>query len=189
VGCGQGELARAISDYGYGVVAIDPEAPEGELFQAVSLEEFADPTRFDAVVASRALHHVADLAGALDKIVHLLQPGGALILNEHAVDRFDQRTARWYLKHRIAIDPDAPRSLERCLADWEDDHAGLHGYTAMRRELDRRFTERFFAWIPYLYRELSGAVEEREEAALIAAGQIQATGFRYVGQESDRSGP
>jgi SAM-dependent methyltransferase len=189
VGCGRGELASAIAGHGYIVVAIDPEAPKGELFQTVSLEEFADPTPFDAVVASRALHHVADLSGALDKIAHLLRPQGVLILNEHAFDRFDRRTARWYLKHRAVIDPGAPRSLERCLADWDSDHAGLHGYAAMRRELDRRFTERFFAWIPYLYGELSGRVEERDEGGLIEAGQIQATGFRYVGEHSRRSGP
>lgn len=186
VGCGRGGLARAIARSGYGVVAIDPEAPRGDLFQAVSLEEFADPAPFDAVVASRALHHIADLPGALDKIARLLRRAGRLILNEHAWDRLDEPTARWYLKHRAAK-PDAPSSLERCLADWEDDHAGLHGYAAMRQELDRRFTERFFAWTPYLYGELSGAVEEREERALIEAGEIQATGFSYVGERGPGS--
>jgi hypothetical protein len=52
----------------------------------------------------------------------------------------------------------------------------------MRQELDRRFIERFFAWMPYLYGELTGAVSERDERALIDAGVIQATGFRYVGE-------
>ena len=52
----------------------------------------------------------------------------------------------------------------------------------MRNELDRRFTERFFAWVPYLYGELAGAVTDLEERALIDAGAIQATGFRYVGE-------
>ena len=128
-----------------------------DLFRATSLEEFADPEPFDAVVASLALHHVADLPGALDKIVSLLRPAGRLIVNEHAVDRLDEPTARWYLEKRAEIRPDAPRSLEQCLHDWEEDHAGLHGYAAMRQELDRRFTERFFAWMPYLYGELAGA--------------------------------
>ena len=52
----------------------------------------------------------------------------------------------------------------------------------MRNELDRRFTERFFAWVPYLYGELAGAVSEAEERAVIDAGVIQAIGFRYVGE-------
>jgi SAM-dependent methyltransferase len=182
VGCGRGDLARTITECGYEVLAIDPDAPAGDLFQAVTLEQFADPEPFDAVVASLALHHVADLPGALDKIVSLLRPAGRLILNEHAVDRLDEPTARWYLAKRSQIRPDAPRSLEHCLHEWAGDHAELHGYAAMRPELDRRFTERFFAWMPYLYGELAGAVTAPEEQALIDAGAIQATGFRYVGE-------
>ena len=181
VGCGDGRLARALDDLGYSVVAIDPGAPEGAIFQAVSLEEFADPGRFGAVVASRSLHHVHDLAGGLSKLQRLLVPGGRFIVVEHAFDRLDERTAGWYLEKRRARDPHAPSSLQTCLADWEADHAGLHTCTAMRRELDRRFTERWFAWTPSLYLELGEALEQ-EERSLIAAGSIQATGFLYVGE-------
>jgi len=87
VGCGRGLLARAIVRSGYDVVAIDPDAPTGELFQAVSLEEFASTDAFDVVVASRALHHIPDLPDALGKIARLLRPAGRLILDEHACDR------------------------------------------------------------------------------------------------------
>jgi SAM-dependent methyltransferase len=183
VGCGDGRLARALDDLGYQVVAIDPAAPEGAIFQAVSLEEFADPVRFDAIVASRALHHIHDLAGALSKLQRLLVPGGRLIVVEHAFDRLDERTAGWYLENRRAKDPHAPLSLQACLAEWEADHAGLHGSTAMRRELGLRFTERWFAWTPSLYLELGKALES-EELSLIEDGSIQATGFEYVGERS-----
>jgi SAM-dependent methyltransferase len=182
VGCGRGDLARAIARAGHRVVAIDPDAPAGDLFRATSLEEFADPEPFDAVVASLALHHVADLPGALDKIAQMLRSAGRLIVNEHAVDRLDEPTARWYLEKLAQIRSDAPPSLEQCLHEWEDDHAGLHGYAAMRQELDRRFTERFFTWMPYLYGELTGAATDVQERALIHAGAIRATGFRYVGE-------
>jgi SAM-dependent methyltransferase len=181
VGCGQGDLARAVSESGYEVVAIDPGAPEGELFQAVSLEEFISADPFDAVVASRALHHIPDLADSVAKIAGLLRPGGRFILDERACDRLDEPTACWYLEQR-AGDADAPSSLEACLADWEADHEDLHGYAAMRKELDRHFAERFFIWMPYLYQELTG-VDEEEERALIEAGAIQAMGFRYVGKQ------
>ena len=50
----------------------------------------------------------------------------------------------------------------------------------MRRELDRHFTERFFDWTPNLYAELGHGLEA-EERRLIEAGDIQATGFVYVG--------
>jgi 2-polyprenyl-3-methyl-5-hydroxy-6-metoxy-1,4-benzoquinol methylase len=68
VGCGRGQLARAIARSGYDVVAIDPDAPRGQLFQAVSLEEFASTDIFDAVVASRALtmHPASADPAALD---------------------------------------------------------------------------------------------------------------------------
>jgi SAM-dependent methyltransferase len=180
VGCGSGRLARALDDLGYRVVAIDPAAPEGPIFQAVSLEEFADPGGFDAVVASRSLHHIPDLADALSKLHRLLVPDGRLIVVEHAFERLDEPTARWYLEKRRARQRGAPSSVDACMAEWEADHAGLHSYAAMRRELDRHFTERWFAWTPSLYLELGDGLEH-EERRLIETGSIQATGFLYIG--------
>jgi hypothetical protein len=130
---------------------------------------------------TRSLHHVDDLAGALDKIERLLVAGGRVVVREHAWERVDEPTARWYLQRRITLDPGTPLTVKRVLAKWAADHAGLHGYTALRAELDRRFTERFFAFTPYLYGELGGPDTERQEQTLIDAGAIQATGFAYVG--------
>src|SRR4029450_12822815 len=67
VGCGKGEVARALAAKGYDIVAIDPEAPDGPIFRRTTIEDFQDPGSFDAVVASLALHHVEDLRGGLDK--------------------------------------------------------------------------------------------------------------------------
>jgi len=52
----------------------------------------------------------------------------------------------------------------------------------MRRELDRRFTERFFAWTPYLHEYPGGITSEPHERRLIEAGAIRPVGFRYIGQ-------
>jgi SAM-dependent methyltransferase len=181
IGCGTGELARGLSAAGFGIVAIDPEAPAGEIFHRVQLEDFKARQPFDAVVASRSLHHIEDLQAAVDRIADLLRPAGVLVVNEHAWDRLDERTAGWYLRQLAARDPDAPASPAACLRDWQHDHAGLHGYGAMRRELDRRFAERYFRWGPYLHGELGGPSLEAEERLLIDAGAIAPTGFRYVG--------
>jgi SAM-dependent methyltransferase len=178
IGCGQGELARAVARLGYDIVAIDPQAPEGEIFERVSLEEFTGSGRFDAILANRVLHHIPDLAAALDRIARLLRPGGRLIVHEHAWERVDERTARWYLERRPAASP----SVESFLADWRSDHAGLHGSVELRAALGQRFKERYFAWTPYLHGELGGTEVEREERALIEAGRIRATGFNYVGE-------
>ena len=82
VGCGAGDLARALSAEGYSVLAIDPDAPEEPIFRRTTIEALDDPGPFDAVVASLSLHHVEDLGGVLDKLLRLLE--GPLILNEHA---------------------------------------------------------------------------------------------------------
>ena len=60
-------------------------------------------------------------------------------------------------------------------------HLGLHGYVSLRHELDARFEERSFVWVPYLYRHLGGVATEVLEQALIDAGAIRALGFRYAG--------
>jgi hypothetical protein len=142
------------------------------------------------VVASLSLHHVASLAAALDRIAGLLAPGGVLVVNEFAKERLDRPTAAWYFDRRRALAAarggPAPGSLDACLREWEDDHADLHGYEAMRAGLEARFRERFFAWVPYLHHELADVVPEAAEQALIDAGTIRATGFRYVGETAAR---
>jgi SAM-dependent methyltransferase len=177
IGCGKGELARALAAARYDVTAIDPEAPEGSIFQRVSFEAFTEQGSFEAVVASRSLHHIHDLGAALDKVVRLLPGGGVLILDEFAWDRLDDATAAWYYTRR-------GESLEGWRARWEEEHAGLHAYDTMRVELDARFRERSFAWLPYLYRDPEVGVGEYEERLLIDSGAIRATGFRYVGEPS-----
>src|SRR5574340_490303 len=78
VGCGDGRLALALAADGYDMVAIDPEAPEGEIFRRLSLEELDEPGAFDAAVASLSLHHVQDLESAATSLAALLRPEGTL---------------------------------------------------------------------------------------------------------------
>lgn len=186
VGCGSGELTRALHQAGYDATGIDPAAPHDALFRKLKLEDLAEDERFDAVVAVRSLHHVTDLSGALDKIVRILRPGGPLVLDEFVWDRMDEPTADWFYGQKRALAAagrieTAPRTLEDCRREWDGDHVGLHGYETLRRELDARFEERAFEWVPHLYRELGGIASEALERTLIDAGAIAATGFRYVG--------
>jgi SAM-dependent methyltransferase len=174
VGCGEGRLALALAAAGHDVTAIDPVAPEGPIFQRVTLEELESSDRFDAVVASRSLHHVHDLDGAFQKIAQLAP---LLIVEEFAWDRFDERTATWYLAH-----VDGPsKSLRECLDAWASEHAGLHDSEALRAALDRRFSERFFAWRPHLHRYPKVHAGQEEEQAAIDAALINPLAFRYVG--------
>ena len=166
VGCGTGELVRLLIDEGYSAVGVDPDAPRGPAFRRSTIEELAERGAFDAVVASRSLHHVSDLSIALDRIVALLRPHGTVVIDEFAWDRLDARAAG-----RLGIP----------IEEWREEHADLHTSDAMLGELDRRFSRRSFSWEPYLYRESRKAVDEQAERKLIEAGGLQPTGFRYVG--------
>ena len=179
VGCGRGDLARTLAGIGHDVVAIDPDAPDGDIFRAVSLEDFGDPGPFDAIVAVRSLHHLHDATAAVAKIARLLRPGGLLVVHEHAWERFDGRTDRWYVEQR-----GSEHGVEGCLRDWVEDHRELHTAAAMRAALDRRFEQRAFAWTPYLYEGLGPAVTREHEQHLIETGRIAATGFAYVGERA-----
>jgi SAM-dependent methyltransferase len=181
VGCGDGELARALDAAGYEVLAIDPHAPEGEIFERTTIEELEGRGRFDAVAASRSLHHVDDLDVALERITELAP---RFVVDEFAWDRLDEPTARWYDEQR-ALSPDPPPPA----SEWRSRHAHLWGFDALRAALARHFVERRFSLVPYFHRYLHVPELEAREAELIAAGRIQALAFRYVGERgNERAG-
>src|SRR5262245_28302883 len=83
IGCGPvGDLTYTLAAAGYDLVAVDPVAPAGPLFRGIPFEDFDEPGRFDAVVASLSMHHIADLTRTAAAIVDRLVPGGKLILEE-----------------------------------------------------------------------------------------------------------
>jgi SAM-dependent methyltransferase len=185
------------------VTAIDPRAPEGPIFRRTRIEEFSDPGKFDHVVAILSLHHVKDLGMALVNVANSLRPGRSLIVVEFAWDRIDEATAEWVLERLpVTSTSEKPSWLERFCRGWacggegechdHGDHAeahfaewagdeGLHDSRQVRAELERRFVERFFEWVPYLYPDLGDGVSEAIEIAAIESGTINATSFRYVG--------
>ena len=173
VGCGHGALAYAMARLGHDVLAIDPRAPEGDLFERVTLEDLSDPGPFGAVVANRSLHHIHDLPAAVETIARVLAPGGRLLLHEHAWDVVDEPTLRWYRE----------QGGSGSLADWRAGHAGLHSSAAMLAEVAPRFAARSLEWTPYLGEELG--VEPEVERAAIDSGAIRATGVLYVCERRD----
>jgi ubiquinone/menaquinone biosynthesis C-methylase UbiE len=186
VGCGTGELAHALAKRGFDITAIDPEAPEGAIFRRARLEEFSEEEPFEAVVASRSLHHVEDLVTGLDKIHSHLHTSGKLMLNEFAWDRMDDRTARWYRSQVDKPGNENESLLPENFPDaWVAEHEGLHDSVTMRETLDRFFALAAFEWVPYIaehYLKHPDLMEKEQQ--LIASGDINAVGFRYVGIRS-----
>jgi SAM-dependent methyltransferase len=172
VGCGSGELARRLAADGYGVVAVDPKAPEGTIFRRTTIEELGDEGPFDAAVAALSLHHVHDLGVVMRKVHSLLRPGAPFVVREFAWDLVDEPTARWDY---------ARRGREGGLTEWRAEHDDLHGFEALRAALDSSFQERSFAFGPYLSEFEPSEGDADEERRLIEAGEIRAVGFVYVG--------
>jgi SAM-dependent methyltransferase len=166
VGCGAGELATRLVEAGYEVLAIDPEAPSGLIFRRSAIEDLDEPGPFNAVVASRSLHHVDDLAVALDKIAALLAVGGVLLIDDFGWER---------------LDAEAAEETGIPFAEWRVEHEHLHTAQAMIEELETRFRRHAFSWEPFLYREAHHALTEEAERALIAAGRLPELGFLYAG--------
>ena len=183
VGCGAGDLAKALERAGHSVVAIDPEAPVGDIFRKTSLEEFSERGPFDAVIANRSLHHVHDLPAGLDKIRSLLAEDGGLILNEFAWERIDQRTADWYLAHVAPERRDDTLLPENFPAAWMEGHSDLHDSETMLELLDQRFARELFEWIPYIAEyHLDRPDLINEEERLGRQNEITLIGFHYVGR-------
>lgn len=179
VGCGErGGITPALADASYDALGIDPDAPAGNRFRAITLAELEEQP-FDAVVAERVFHHVHPLGPALDKLAHMTP---LLILDEFAWDRMDEPTRDWYeAQHRMLVaagrEPPGPPDLAR----WREEHDDLHPSDVIRRELSARFEERSFEWRPYLYRWLDGPASEPLEHTLVDVGAIQPLGFRWLG--------
>ena len=155
-----------------------------------------------------SLHHIDNLGGALENLAEVLRTGGSLLVVEFGWDRIDEATAQWALARLPAASLSGKPSWlgRRCQEEWARGspvgtrappesyfaewaaEEGLHSSLLMRDELGRRFVERFFEWVPYLYPELGEDTVEAEESAAIEAKAIKATGFRYVGATTPERG-
>jgi hypothetical protein len=180
VGCGEeGGVVGPLTEAGYDVLGIDPEAPEGPHYRRIALEQLEEPARYDAVVASRVLHHVNPLGPAIDKLARLAP---LLLVDEFAWELIDAPTQEWYEgQHRLLTAAGSPPNAPASLDEWRAHHHDLHPSHVLLHELRARFEERHLERRPYLYRWLGGPASEALEAALIAVGAIRPIGVRYAG--------
>jgi SAM-dependent methyltransferase len=172
VGAGDGELAAALAEAGYDVVAIDPAGP-APVVRTVALHELDEPPgSFDAAVAVVSLHHVRPLEESCRRLGELVRPGGTLVVDEFDVERFDERAARWWLRHRGQ--PGEPGEMIAGLREH------LHPMARLTEALGEWFAVAEPVRGPYLYRwDVPPGLREDEER-LIAGGGLPATGARLV---------
>ena len=200
LGCGpQGGFVPRMLEAGYAAVGVDRNAPGGPGFHQLDFEHFEPLRPFDAVVACRSLHHVADPADVAGRVAAALRPGGGLVVVEWAWERFDEQTARWCLERLEPAEAEDDHGwLQRRLDGWQASGeawdayfsawAGTHGIHRAERilhELDGRFARLSCEYAPYFFSELGDDVAEADEQAAIDAGAVSATGIRYVGTLAD----
>ncbi|MEQ7007940.1 class I SAM-dependent methyltransferase [Actinopolymorpha sp. B17G11] len=178
-GCGNGDLALALTGKGYDVtgVDVDPQAVRsaaGGGVRAVTADiaEYASDQPFDAVVFSLSLHHVARLDDAVARARDLLVPGGHLVLDEFAWERADRPTAGWF--YDMAAILEAANVLAHAddtslaadpLRHWQyrhHDREPMHPGTALTAAVTRRFGTCDTFEVAYLYRYLGGWVQDDE---------------------------
>ena len=193
IGCGShGGFVPELSAAGYDVIGVDPNAPEGNEYRRIEFERAGLESRFDVVVASTSLHHVADPAEVIDGMARVLADAGTLIVIEWASEDFDDATARWCFE-RLRPDGDGGwlrRRRDGWLAsgeEWETylrgwtESEGIHRSATLLRLLDASFDRQHLARGAYVFPDLAGTSEE-DELAAIEAGEIRATRIDYVGR-------
>jgi SAM-dependent methyltransferase len=193
IGCGPfGGFVPGLLHGGYEAVGIDRNAPQAPGYCRMDFEQYEPPEPVDAIVASRSLHHVADLEDVLWRAAEALRPGGVLVVLEWAREQFDADTAHWCFAR---LDSSAePGWLQRRQAGWSASGDAWEDYFEAwaRREhlhrgdrivgaLDARFDRRSCTYGPYFFTDLGGIAEADEQAG-IDAGELRANGIRYIGR-------
>jgi SAM-dependent methyltransferase len=204
VGCGNGLLARRLSEEGRDVTALDRKLTRTERTATVRFVEADflgyEDAPYDALVFSASLHHLFPLEAALARAERLLRPGGLLLVSDFDLDAPDEETARYYYDMEGLLlaaglyrpEKVACAGVDNSLRRWHAEHEDsppLHTGRAMREGLARHFALLGAQGGPYLYRYVvSGLMPSahgpaiasralRNEKQRLAAGALQAVGL------------
>jgi 2-polyprenyl-3-methyl-5-hydroxy-6-metoxy-1,4-benzoquinol methylase len=171
IGAGDGALAAVLRGAGYEVTAIDPRGGSDVLpVELLALDAPLEP--FDAAVAMTSLHHVEPLPESLEHLAGLLRPGARLIVDEYDVGALDERAAAWWIA--LAGHDSTPADFVAHMRDH------IHTVAHVREHLSAHFEVSEPVPGAYLYRHKIGWQHRDAEEALIAAGEIPATGARFI---------
>ena len=189
VGAGLGSVARALALAGRHVTALDAAAVacagarrtlQGTA--AVVVEARFGPAdglaagSFDVIRFGRVLHHVPDLAAAVDHAVELLVVGGRVVVEEFAPEQIDERLAGWLSVQAealaaagVALDA-LPPSAARSLADWQAKVARLALIPAavVQAAVARRFALGAARWEAGLWPDVAKRIVDPAQAGTIA---------------------
>lgn len=179
IGCGDGALAVLIRNAGHEVVALDSSEKavaearsRGVDARVCHWPEFADRS-FDAVVFSRSLHHMHDLAASLIRARDLLNPGAKVLADDFAFADADPSDIAWFYGQladlqATGVEFTTDATLVRnvlgqggSFAAWQTDHdETLHRASTMEAALGRHVGATIVEHVPYLYRYVAASVTD-----------------------------
>ncbi len=132
IGCGRGNLLRALADAGCDAHGVEREGFDDTGFPTNARLHFGpvanlgfDAGSFDCVMLWHSLEHLHHPTETLAEARRLLRPGGLLVI---AVPNFGSLQARWFGPAWFHLD--LPRHLYHFSADWLTEHLECAG---MRR--------------------------------------------------------
>jgi 2-polyprenyl-3-methyl-5-hydroxy-6-metoxy-1,4-benzoquinol methylase len=171
VGCGKGDLAAELGNYGYKVTAIDKspecvEAAKAKGVQALTSDilEFHCEEAFDAVLFSRSLHHIPSLETVLNKVKKLLNDNGRILIDDFAIEQMDAKTASWFyemndlfaiIAGKTSEPENEPKNVIDPLERWKKAHEHeppIHSRKEILSVMERNFGNIHSSSVPYLYR-------------------------------------
>ena len=198
IGCGAGELAAALGESGLAVVAIDgdPECIAAARGRGVDARLIDWPAaidgKFDAVLFTRSLHHIHELAEAVDAALAALEPGGRVIVEDFRAEGGSARSAEWFgttigdlTDGGLLVEGSDAAALMERIAPTHDHH--LHSSAAIQSALEARCqvaatdAAYYFRYLEPWLRD-HGAAQRLLEVELeqIEAGAIDPLGRRFV---------
>jgi hypothetical protein len=123
----------------------------------------------------------------LERVARALEGGGPLVVEEFAPDRLDEATADWYEGQRRILAAAGRANDRPGAAEWEAHHRSVTSSEVLLAAFRRRFEERLYEDVPYLWRYVDGVAGPDLEQSLVEAGAIRPLGYRFVGMPRDAS--
>ena len=203
IGCGAGEVAALLMGDGLDLVAIDLDAEQVANARAAGVEAMVMSwpaqvdQEFDAVLFTRSLHHIHDLAGSIDAARAVLRLNGRIIVEDFRAGGGSERSALWFsglvksleASGALIDDTSLEELLDKVGPSSTHEHP-LHSSAAIASELCRLNTvvetdaAYYFRYIePHLRRPDRADGLLALELEMIKRGVIDALGKRFVAQD------
>jgi SAM-dependent methyltransferase len=179
IGCGRGDVAAALQRLGYVVTGVESGDEELRIAHSKGVRVIAgewpnvSSPSTDVVVFSRSLHHMKDLAGAIDTAHRALIGPRRLLIEDFDFSAADGATVEWLVSKvgeaaargflRPHVDEFATRvaAASDPLKAWSRDHDHhLHDADRILTSVIRRFVVDERTDVPYLFRYLVPVVIE-----------------------------